>query len=167
MCFLCGETCIGCKDFRKVLSGTTFDEKIRQLIKERCFDEWAVAVQGRMQSVNDLFAADAVYHLTCYVRFSTKLPHTPMKRKRGRPKNDDAQLAFEMLCTKLEQECENEMYTLNELHSIMCQLKHTAAAAADYDDDDDLDVYGKDYLKLFLQDRDTVYWCRCIKAKGM
>ena len=69
-----------------------------------------------MDAIVDLFAADAVYHLNCYTRFSVKLPHTPMKRKRGRPVNQPALFAFDKLCNQLEEECENEMYTLTELH---------------------------------------------------
>lgn len=36
-----------------------FDDNVRQIISERGFDDWAVAVQGRMDAVVDLFAADA------------------------------------------------------------------------------------------------------------
>lgn len=86
----------------------------------------------------------AVYHLRCYVRFSSKLPHTPQKRKRGRPANEAAQVAFDMLCTELEHECENEMYTLNELHAMMHSMAGSEHAS---------DVYGKDYLKQLLQER--------------
>ena len=69
------------------MSGKHFDDNIKEIICRRSFDDWAIAVQGRIQTVADLFAADAVYHLNCYVRFSAKLPHTPQKLKRGRPKN--------------------------------------------------------------------------------
>lgn len=35
-------------------------------------DEWSAEVRGRIESVNDLHAADAVYHQSCSVNFRTK-----------------------------------------------------------------------------------------------
>ena len=67
MCFLCSSSCKDSKDVRKVLSGSNFDDSIRKTVRKRGFDEWAVAVQGRIDAVADLFAADAVYRLRCYV----------------------------------------------------------------------------------------------------
>jgi hypothetical protein len=145
MCFFCGTSCFGCKDFRRVLYGTDFDKKIKQIIHDRGFDTWGLDVQGRIESVADLFAADAVYHLSCYARFSKKLPRTPLKRKRGRPQSDSAILAFQKLCLKLEQECENEIFTLGDLHAMMLELR---------DKDDGVeDVYCKKYLKELLIQR--------------
>jgi hypothetical protein len=149
MCFLCSCPCSPGNDMRKVLSGEEFDKRVREVIRQRGFDEWAVAVQGRMDMVNDLFSADAVYHLTCLSRFKQKLQHTPFKIKRGRPQNNDAMRAFERLCDKLELECENEMYTLRQLHDMMSE-----------DVVDDCSVYCKDYLKDLLQKRygDYIYF---------
>jgi hypothetical protein len=122
MCFLCAESCCEGKNVRKVLSGSEFDANIRQKICDRGYDNWAISVQGRLDSVSDLFAADAMYHISCYARFYKNLPHTPLKRKRGRPKNEAAFIPFEMLCNKLEQECENDIYTLSDLHSMMLEI---------------------------------------------
>jgi len=69
MCFLCGELVSGSKDVRKVLSGGEFDTGIRDFMRERGYDEWALTVQGRMDSVSDLFSADALYHRVCHTRF--------------------------------------------------------------------------------------------------
>ena len=80
MCFLCGGPIAGSKDVRKVTSGSEFDQKIQQGINERGPDEWAIAVQGRLSYVSDLFAADAVYHKKCHTRFLINLPHTPAKK---------------------------------------------------------------------------------------
>ena len=44
-----------------------------------------MTVRARIESVGDLFAADAVYHRDCLSRFKRKLPRTPHKLKRGRP----------------------------------------------------------------------------------
>lgn len=149
MCFLCGSNILGSKDVRKVMSGLEFDYKIKQVIQDRCFDDWALAVQGRMSSVSDLFAADAMYHKGCYTRFVTRLPHTPSKKRRGRPQNLEALQAFSRLCEKLENECENEMYTLTELFHIMVNLAEEC--------DEDGSIYGKKYLKELLQQRYGVH----------
>jgi len=87
MCFLCANPVNDCKDMRKVLSGTEFDNRIREAIRARGGDKWAVEVQGRVDTVVDLFAADAVYHRNCHTRFIGQLPRTPLKLKRGRPQN--------------------------------------------------------------------------------
>jgi hypothetical protein len=145
MCFLCAESCCEGKNVRKVLSGSEFDANIRQKIRDRGYDNWAISVQCRLDSVSDLFTADAMYHISCYARFYKNLPHTPLKRKRGRPKNEAAFIPFEMLCNKLEQECENDSMMLE-------MMKH---------DGSDLDgAYSKDYLKQLLQERyeDHIYF---------
>ena len=80
---------------------------------ERGWDEWALAVQGCMNSVSDLFAADAVYHKTCYNRFITQLPHTLCKVKRGRPPKKDAVRAFECLCLNVKMKC---------IHWMICMI---------------------------------------------
>jgi hypothetical protein len=146
ICFLCAESCSAGKDTRKVLSDSVFDAYIRQKIRDRDYDSWAISVQGRLDSVSDLFAADAVYHISCHARFCKKLPHTPLKRKRGRPKNDAAFMSFEMLCNKLEQECENDIYTLSDLHTMMMEMMKN-------DGIDLRDAYSKDYFKQLLQER--------------
>ena len=144
MCFLCGESVTGSKDYRKVLSGKEFDERITSAIRERNFDTWATTVQGRMDNVNDLFAADAVYHRNCHTRFIANLPHTPCKAKRGRPMDTDASHAFDSLCDKLETECDNELYTLQELTDMMSELT---------DSKEDCSIYTNRYLKQLLQNR--------------
>jgi hypothetical protein len=98
-----------------------------------------------------LFASDAVYHINCRARFAKNLPHTPHKRKRGRPVNEEAMSAFDMLCDKLENETENDLNTLSEMHAIMCQL-----AGLDSQDS----VYTEGYLRHLLKCRygDHIYF---------
>ena len=148
MCFLCGEKVENGKDKRKVLAGEEFDQKLQVVVRDRGNDEWAVVVQGRLDAVADLFSADAVYHHTCYVRFTRQLPHphTPHKVKRGRPPKVEAMYAFEHLCQKLESECENELYTLRELYAIMCDM----VAGVDENCEN---IYTVEYLKELLERR--------------
>ena len=142
-CFLCGEPCLDSKDMRKVLSGGEFDSSIRDMIQNvRGYDAWALEVQGRLEFVNDLFAVDAIYHSVCLSRFRTNLLHTPHKVKRGRPQNADALHAFERLCERLEAQCENELFTLSDLHKMMCELSG-----------DGCEVYGREYFKELWQKR--------------
>ena len=60
---LCDEMVAGCVDARKVVSGGEFDKKFKDVWYEDV-DEWALAVQGRMNSVSDLFAADVTRLVT-------------------------------------------------------------------------------------------------------
>ena len=48
MCFIGREAVTGSKDMRKVVLGEGFDQKMKDLIRERGFDDWAVTVQGRL-----------------------------------------------------------------------------------------------------------------------
>ena len=66
MCFLCGVDINSSKDVTEVMSGLEFDDKMRRVIQDCGFDAWAVAVQGRMSYVSNLFAADAVFRKKCY-----------------------------------------------------------------------------------------------------
>lgn len=67
-----------------------FQEKILKACNDR-EDDWAVSVRGRIKSVNDLHAADALYHQICSVNFRTgkAMPRyyssDKVGKKRGRP----------------------------------------------------------------------------------
>ena len=61
---------------RKVLSGDEFDKIFIDVIRDLGYDKWALDVPGHMESVGDLFAAEAVYHKTCYNGFIIHLPYT-------------------------------------------------------------------------------------------
>ena len=47
------------------------DISIRQTITERSYDDWALTIFGRLESVNELRVEDAVYHKECYSNFRT------------------------------------------------------------------------------------------------
>ncbi|CAG2255761.1 unnamed protein product [Mytilus edulis] len=53
-----------------------FQCKIEDICRQR-EDEWALEVRGRLAFVQDLHAADALYHQTCSVNFRT-LKQTPL-----------------------------------------------------------------------------------------
>lgn len=79
MCFFCGLRCQCCEDFRKVVSGSHLMTELESL---RVSVDLMTGTSF-LDVVVDLFAADAVYHQRCYVRFTEKLSHTPHKHKRG------------------------------------------------------------------------------------
>lgn len=91
-------------------------------------DEWSVEVRGRTEFVNDIYAADALYHQTCSVNFRTGKtipqlfsPDSAKKgQKRGRPvshsesfqeiveylkKHEDEQVAVSHLVDKMTEVC--------------------------------------------------------------
>ncbi|KAK3097968.1 hypothetical protein FSP39_014885 [Pinctada imbricata] len=108
-------------------------------------DEWSDTVYGRIQSVNDLHAADAIYHQTCSVNFRTKknVPSafsTPSKEiKKGRRVDAKVQQAFEDIFIYLEDH-ENDQHKLSDLVDRMGRLCGNEA-------------YEPWYLKKKLQDR--------------
>lgn len=72
-----------------------FQNNILMICDERR-DEWSAEVGGRIESVNDLHAADAVYHQNCSVNFRKKkakpqtvLPEPERISKKGRPNTTD------------------------------------------------------------------------------
>ena len=47
------------------------DKAVEQTIRDRGNDEWSVEVKGRLASINDLHAEDAIYHVRCSSSFRT------------------------------------------------------------------------------------------------
>lgn len=97
-CLFCGQTAK--KDKKRSIEvypvrTVDFQNNILMICDERR-DEWSAEVRGRIESVNDLHAADAVYHQSCSVNFRTKKakPQTVLAEperisKKGRPNTTD------------------------------------------------------------------------------
>ena len=99
---------------------TTFREKILNICNRR-LDFWASQVESRLQNCIDLVAEKAVYHKSCYCKFtSDKSLGNSENKVAGRPENKDMLAIFTKLCEWLESEA--ELYTLSELHKKMKDL---------------------------------------------
>ena len=108
------------------------DNAIRKSLVERGYDDWALAVLCRIESVNELRVEDAVYHKTCNSNFRTRknrpakhcdVTYSDGNRKRGRPKNISWEAAYVVICNRLkEKELEDEQVTLPELGSLMNEM---------------------------------------------
>ena len=99
---------------------TTFREKILNICTRR-LDLWASQVESRLQNCIDLVAEEAVYHKSCYCKFtSDKSLGNSENKVAGRPENKDMLAIFTKLCEWLESEA--ELYTLSELHQKMKDL---------------------------------------------
>ena len=99
-------------------------------------DEWGHLVRGRIESVNDLPAADAIYHRTCYMNFTTKksVPISqagPAKKKAklGRKKDLTTDKVFEELTILLENNYDTQI-TLYDLISKMEERLQNSSSAA-------------------------------------
>ena len=99
-----------------------FQTEIQKLCDTRR-DKWSERVKGRFNSINDLFAADAVYHQVCSVNFRTNksIPHQFAteecpQAKRGRPQKE----AFLKVAAYL-QENDDEQKTISDLIEKMKQ----------------------------------------------
>jgi hypothetical protein len=99
-----------------------FQNKILQTCIERN-DSWGNEVKGRIQSVNDLHAADAVYHQSCSINFQTmkQIPvlssfEEPCRKRHslGRPMKDVCKIAFEETMKYFEGN-DDEQMTVDEL----------------------------------------------------
>lgn len=88
--------------------------KISDFAKERK-DELGDKVFKRVNSVLCLVAEEARYHEVCYSNFFT---NTSSSLKRGRPKDEHIDCAFEKLCRYIE-ESEECQFTLHDLMKIL------------------------------------------------
>ena len=116
-------------------------------------DEWAAEVETRLNGCVDLVAADAIYHKQCHSKFMLNKnllsPCNDTDCKKGGRKPDVEMLEyFEMLCLWLENEAEEELYTLEELRLKMFEFSKGN------------DVYSVKWLKQKLCDKykDTLYF---------
>lgn len=73
-------------------------EKILEAAEKRN-DKWGDEVKHRIMSVDDLVAADGIYHQLCFVSFFT---HLSTGKKRGRPEVKDITTAMEQIYSYLE-----------------------------------------------------------------
>ncbi|KAK3092092.1 hypothetical protein FSP39_025112 [Pinctada imbricata] len=105
-----------------------FQEKVLESCTNRN-DEWGHTVKGRISYVNDLHAADAVYHQTCSVNFRTgkNIPSVyspiPSKERRlaGRPCATQQEDAFSKTCAFLANN-DNEQVTVMDLTKKMAEF---------------------------------------------
>lgn len=129
-CIFCGhpDTYDHRKHMRKVkghklvkVQTDEFQREIEKVCDTRA-DSWSEIVKGRINSVNDLFAADTLYHQVCSVNFRTNksIPqqftadedHLPAKR--GRPRDTEQTEAFLKVAAYIE-ENDDEQTTINNL----------------------------------------------------
>ena len=107
-------------------------------------DIWADQVRGRVEAVNDLVAAEAIYHQTCNVNFRTskQIPQlfspSVSDAKRGRPAESYVTDAF-LKVTSYLQENDDRQHQLSDLVVIM--KKHCGD-----------DAYSPFYLKRKLKE---------------
>lgn len=123
-CLFCGK--VAKKDKKRSLDvycvrSIDFQTSINQICNERN-DEWSMDVKGRIESVNDLHAADAVYHQICSSNFRTKKPvpaifsEDDIPAKTGRPSTADDH--FQELVSYLENHTDDQV-TINDLVNMM------------------------------------------------
>ena len=106
-------------------------------------DTWAVQVKGRLISINDLVAEEALLHKRCNKIFSRESSFNTDSA--GGRKQDDFRLElFDELCTWLETELKHSLFTLEQIHRKMISL--------DKSPDESL-VYLKKHLRNMLVDR--------------
>ena len=136
-CVLCGQ--VAKKDKKRsadihIVRSMDFQNNIMDICKERN-DSWALDILGRIESVNDLHAADAIYHQSCSINFRTmrRVPQIfstsdedSSKRSPGRPayaddffknivsfveNNPDEQVIVTSLVRKMRELCGDRAYT--------------------------------------------------------
>ena len=136
-CFLCGQIVTerqkrDGKSVNVACKHCEVDAAIIKAINLRNNDEWALVVNGRLDSVNELRAEDAIYHKACNSSFRTGKPipqmfgATNMKeegitRKSGRPVDVEREAAFVKIAEYLK-ENDEEQITLTDLTCMMGEI---------------------------------------------
>lgn len=69
-CFICGQAVKG-KEIEVYLVRTNDLPTTNLKVCQERNDDWAVAARGRIETINNLHAADAIFHQTCSVNFRT------------------------------------------------------------------------------------------------
>jgi len=122
--------------------------EIRKTITDCCEqrnDEWALQVLGRLQNCCDLIAVEARYHQSCLPAFynGRSCPNSSnVASNTGRPVCVQKLETFELLCSWIEL-CDDELYTLDDLHDKMLIIAHG----------DEESVYSKKHLELKLYEK--------------
>ena len=114
-------------------------------------DAWSDEVRGHLSIINDLLAADAVYHVQCCTNFgmNRNLPviisaevQEPERPRLGRPEDQDAKNAFSSVC-KFLVENDYEQITVSDLVLYMgTLLQHSSS-----------EPYSNKHIKRKLQER--------------
>ena len=124
-CFFCGINVRGNSNSSHVKT-----DNITKTILKRCAnhsDDWTLIVKSRIEYYgHDLHAADSLYHRQCYINFITgydiplQFQSEPMAKlkKTGRPRDNDKDMAFLMVCSYLENNDEEQL-TISDLSAKM------------------------------------------------
>lgn len=117
-----------------------FIDRLRQVCVERA-DEWGTEVHGRLESCNDLVAEEAVYHHSCYFKFTQNRNMRSESSVRGRPESAKLSCAFDRLCDWIEEHFDTQVFTLQEL------FEHMSS------EDTEFEMYSTKHLKRKLVER--------------
>ena len=131
-CFLCGiEVTVRERKSKSVCfvscKNKEVDTNVKNQIRIRGEDEWAIAVNGRMQFINDLHAEDAMYHTVCMSNFRNgksipaKYSVNPKELvKVGRPQDPIREKAYTDAKSFLSKKVlDDELVTLSDMQNIM------------------------------------------------
>ena len=99
--------------------------EIRETVINHCHvrnDDLSLKVLGRLQSCCDLVAEEAVYHNTCLSYFLQNKNYAATRFDLGHPQDTAMFEAYELLCDLLESSCENDLFSIDQLHQRMTDI---------------------------------------------
>lgn len=106
-CFICGQAVKG-KEIEVYLVRTNDLPTTNLKVCQERNDDWAVAARGRIETINNLHAADAIFHQTCSVPKGF-FPDSKKDENRGRPKNGLKENHFKKLVDYLHQHYDEQI----------------------------------------------------------
>ena len=113
-------------------------------------DKWAIEVKGRLMGMNDLVAEGVLLHKRCNTNFFSERGNQHSE-DRGRKRNEGRAKLFKELCNWLEEEIEDNLFTLDQLREKLVSFDKTPDKAL---------AYTKRYLKQMLEEhfKESVYF---------
>ena len=127
-------------------------------------DKWAIEVKGRVLGINDLVAEEALLHKLCSTKFYDfhKFPELHSGTGSGRKLDVDREDLFHKLCDWLENEMENNIFTLEQIYQHYLSLDvspdRSVSYCKKYLKKKLLQKYG-DYIYFTNQERRTDVLC--------
>ena len=115
---------------------------VEERLSKNLDDKWAIEVQGRLMGMNAL-VAEVLLHKRCNTNFFSERGNQHSEGDRGRKADEGRVKLFKELCIWFEEEMEDNLFTLDQLHEKLVSFDKTL---------DKTLAYTKRYLKQMLEE---------------
>ena len=97
---------------------------VEERLSKNLDDKWAIEVQGRLMGMNAL-VAEVLLHKLCNTNFFSERGNQHSEGDRGRKADEGRVKLFKELCIWFEEEMEDNLFTLDQLHEKLVSFDKT------------------------------------------